>query len=82
MAAVVAAHTSESMGKITAVQELFYHLGHNRPPETILPLIPFIIDLYKLLKMISDALIEWRFLIRTGAVYSKLFGHFKHNESE
>ena len=57
-------------------QEFFYNLGNNRPPESIFPFIPLIIDLYKLLKAISDVLIEWRLLRSAGAIYSQLFCHF------
>jgi len=46
------------MGKIATLQVFFYNLGNNRSPESIVAFIPLIIDLYKLLKMISDALIE------------------------
>jgi hypothetical protein len=49
------------MGEVTAVQEFFDYLGNNRPPESIFPFISLIIHLYKLLKMISDALIKRAF---------------------
>jgi len=75
MTTVVAAYSSKSVGEIAALQILFYNLGNNRSPETILSLIPLVIDPFKLLKMISDALIEWRFLRRAGAIYSQLFCH-------
>jgi len=63
------------MGKVATLKVFFYNLGNNRPPESILPFIPLIIDPFKLLKVIGDALIEWRFLRTAGAVYSQLFCH-------
>jgi len=72
---VITADSGKPMGKITTVQEFFDYLGNNRPPESVLPFIPLIIDLYKLLKVISDALIEWRFLRRAGVIYAQLFCH-------
>ena len=70
------------MGKVATFKEFFYNLGNNRSPETILSLIPLVIDPFKLLKMISDALIEWRFLRRAGAIYSQLFCHKGHYKEE
>jgi hypothetical protein len=46
------------MSKVATFQVLFDDFGDNGPPESILPFITFIIYLYKLLKVISDALIE------------------------
>jgi len=54
MAAVVTTDSCEPMGKVTTLQVFFYNLSNNRPPESIFPFIPLIIDMYKLLKVISD----------------------------
>lgn len=75
MAAVVTAYSCEAMGEVAALKIFFYYFCNNRSPEPILPLEALIVDLYKLLKMIGDTLIEWRLLRIVGAVYSQLFFH-------
>ena len=81
MAAVVAADSGKPMGKVAALQVFLDHLSNDRPPEAIFSLIPLIVYLHKLLKMISDAFIERRFLRRAGAIYSQLFCHYEcYNE--
>ena len=37
-------------------------------PNTLLSLMPLVIDPFKLLKVIRDALIEYRFLRKAGAI--------------
>jgi len=75
MTTVVTADSCKSLGEVATVKVFLYNLGNNRPPESIFPFIPLVIDPFKLLKMIGDALIEWRFLRRVGAIYSQLFCH-------
>ena len=75
MSAVVTTYTSKAMGKVATRQVFLYHFSYNGPPESIFPFIPLVIDPFKLLQVISDALIEWRFLRGAGAVYSQLFCH-------
>jgi hypothetical protein len=65
------------MGKVSTVKVFFYNLGNNRSPESILPFIPFIVDPFKLLKVISDALIEWCFLRGARTIYAWLFYHLQ-----
>jgi hypothetical protein len=77
MTAMVAAHPSKPMGKVTTLQEFFYNLGNNGPPEPILSFITFIIYLYKLLKVIRDALIKRALLRRPRTIYTQLFCHFE-----
>ena len=68
MATVLTAYTSKAMGKVATLKIFFYNLGNNRPPESILPFIPLIIDLDELLQVIGDALIKWHFLRGAGPV--------------
>ena len=77
MTAMVTADSGEAMGEVATLQVFFYNLGNNRPPESILPLEALIIDLDKLLKVISDALIKWCLLRGAGAVYAWLFCHLQ-----
>ena len=60
------------MGEVATLQVFLYNLGNNSPPESILPFIPLIVDLLKLLQVLSDALIEWPFLRGVGAVLYKI----------
>jgi len=75
MTAVVTADPGKPMGEVATFQVFFYNLGNNWSPESIFPFITLVIDLYKLLKMISDASIEWCFLRQARTVYARLFCH-------
>jgi hypothetical protein len=71
MAAMVTAYSGKAMGKVATLQVFLYNLGNNRPPESIFPFIPLIVDLHKLLKVIGDALIEWGLLRRARTIYAQ-----------
>jgi hypothetical protein len=64
------------MSEVATFQVFLDDFGDNRSPESILPFEPFIIYLYKLLKVISDALIKLALLRRARTIYAHLFCHF------
>jgi len=64
------------MSEVATFQVFLDDFGDNRSPEPIFPLIAFIIHLYKLLKVISDALIKRALLRRPRTIYAHLFCHF------
>jgi hypothetical protein len=79
MTAMVAAHSGEPMGKVATFQKFFYNLSNNELPESILSFITLIVYLYKLLKVINDALALFR---RAITIYAQLFCHFGQEDVE
>ena len=74
---MITADSGKSVSEVATFQEFFYNLGNNRSPEPILSFITLIVYLYKLLKVISDALIKRALLRRSRTIYTHLLCHFE-----
>ena len=69
VAAVITSDTGKSMSKIAAVKIAADHLFNIRPPESVIPGKPVIINLQEGFKVILYAVIIVRFLRSPGAVF-------------